>query len=150
MIIALTQTPGLQLLYGVSKHHYYAVSNVFEGLLNLLLSVILVKYYGMYGVALGTAVEMVIFKIFIQPIFICRAAGLSVTDYIFKTILLTAVKSLFPLLIYFYLLTGYLKVDYLNLLAIASIQSLLFLPMMYFFILNREFKQHIRRALGFS
>ena len=149
-MIALTQTAGLQMLYGLSKHHYYAISNVCEGLLNLLLSIVLVKHYGMYGVALGTAAEMVLFKIFIQPVFICRAIGLPVTDYVIKTILLTAVKSLLPLLIYFYLITGYMKADYLHLFAFASVQSLLFIPVFYFFILNKEMKQLIRGAIGFT
>lgn len=148
--IALTQSPGLQLLYGLSKHHYYAVSNTLEGLLNLLLSVILVQHFGMYGVALGTAGEMLLFKIFIQPVLICRAAGLPVTDYVIKTILLTAVKSLVPLLAYFYLVAGYVRADYLSLFVLAAVQSVFFLPLLYFVVLNKDMQQRIRGALGFS
>lgn len=145
--IALTQSPGLQLLYGLSKHHYYAVSNTLEGLLNLALSVFLVQHYGMYGVALGTAGEMFLFKIFIQPVLICRAAGLRAGDYLVKTIFLTAAKSLAPLLAYFYLMSGYIRPDYLNIFSIVCIQSLLFLPLLYFAVLNKDMKQRIRVAL---
>jgi O-antigen/teichoic acid export membrane protein len=148
--IALTQSPGLQLLYGVSKHHYYAVSNTLEGLLNLALSVFLVQHYGMYGVALGTAGEMFLFKIFIQPVLICRAAGLSVTDYLLKTIFLTAAKTLVPLLAYFYVMSKYIRPDYPNMFSIVFIQSLLFLPLLYFAVLNRDMKQRIRVALRLS
>jgi len=146
-IIALTQTPGLQLLYALSKHHYYAMSNIAEGVLNLVLSVILVHHYGMYGVALGTAAEMLLFKIFIQPFFVCRAIGLPVTEYM-TTILGTAMKATLPLLVYFYFMTGYLKADYARILAIATVQSVLFLPLVYFFMLNNEMKGRIRGALG--
>ena len=57
---AFMQNPSINLLFGISKHHYYAIANTLEGVINLLLSLILVKYYGIYGVAFGTAIPMIL------------------------------------------------------------------------------------------
>jgi O-antigen/teichoic acid export membrane protein len=149
-IIALTQSPGIQLLYGLSKHHYYAISNTCEGLLNLVLSVFLVQYYGIYGVAVGTALEMIVFKIFVQPWLICRAINLSLKEYLFDTICVTGVKVILPLIIYFLLVTQFLKPEYLNMLFIASLQTLLLAPIVYTCILSDEFKQRIKSVLRTS
>ncbi len=71
-IFDIMQMPGTAVLYGVSKHRYYAALNVAQGVANLLLSIYLVRRYGLYGVALGTAIPMFIVKVFIQPLLICR------------------------------------------------------------------------------
>ena len=84
-IAALMQHPSVGVLYGISKHRYYALSNTGEGLLNLGLSILLVRYYGIYGVALGTAIAALVFKVFIQPVYTCRVINLSLYEYYFDT-----------------------------------------------------------------
>lgn len=146
-IIALMQSPSIGLLYGISKHHFYAVSNILEGLLNLVVSIVLVKKYGIYGVALGTAIAMVIFKLFVQPVFTCRSIGLPLVDYYFKTLFMTAAKSSIPLIAFCFVFRHFIKPDYGNLAAIAAIQSALFLPLTIFFILNGRERQLLRNIL---
>lgn len=147
-IIALLQHPGIGLLYGISKHQYYAVANICEGLLNLVLSLILVRYYGVYGVALGTAIEMLIFKLFIQPVFTCRAIKLSLFKYYFETIFLTVLKTLIPIGLYFYIIKDFVKPDYLNIALSGTLQVFLFTAITYYFILGKTERQFIRRAIG--
>jgi O-antigen/teichoic acid export membrane protein len=72
VITALCQTPSLQLLYGVSRHGLFAVFNSLEGVCNLVLSVILVRSFGLLGVALGTMIPMVFTKLLIQPWYVCK------------------------------------------------------------------------------
>lgn len=49
----LWQAPSVDLLYAIAKHRAYACLNSVEGVLNLGLSLWLVRRYGMVGVALG-------------------------------------------------------------------------------------------------
>jgi O-antigen/teichoic acid export membrane protein len=75
------QKPTTSVLYGISKHRVYAALNVCEGVSNLFLSLFLVQEYGVIGVAIGTAVPMIFIKIFVQPMYVCRAIGLPLSRY---------------------------------------------------------------------
>ncbi len=69
---ALAQNPTLGLLYATNKHRIFAWQNLCEGLANLVLSLILVRHYGIVGVALGTAIPMLTIKLVVQPIYTAR------------------------------------------------------------------------------
>lgn len=88
------------------------------------------------GVAMGTALEMMIFKLLIQPVFTCRAIGLSIYRYYVEILLFTALKALVPLLAYFYLVRCYIAVDYRSIALAGIIQALLFATMAYFTLLD--------------
>lgn len=74
---ALAQNPTLGLLYATNKHRYYAWQNLAEGAANLALSLMLVGRYGILGVALGTAIPMLIIKLIVQPVYTARILGMS-------------------------------------------------------------------------
>ncbi len=79
--VALWQTSSLQLLYGTSKHGMFAVFNSLEGVANLILSLVLVRRYGLLGVALGTMIPMALTKLLFQPWYVCRTAKFDLGDY---------------------------------------------------------------------
>ncbi len=81
-MIALSQSMSLTAAYGIGKHKFLSVVTIGEGVLNLALSILLVRRYGIYGVALGTAIPMLIVKLFIQPVYICREVGIPITKYV--------------------------------------------------------------------
>lgn len=82
LIVALAQAPSVNLLFGISRHRFFALFHSIEGVSNLILSVLLVKKYGMLGVALGTLIPMVIIKLFIQPAYVCRVVNMACLDYL--------------------------------------------------------------------
>jgi O-antigen/teichoic acid export membrane protein len=86
VMVSLWQGPSISLLYGISKHKIYAIFNSIEGAANLLLSLVFVHWYGMYGVALGTLVPMLLSKLFVQPVYVCRVAGINYWEYVRKTV----------------------------------------------------------------
>ena len=77
----VSQHPSVSYLYGVYRHKFLAYANLIEGLANAGLSIYLARKYGMIGVAVGTAVPMIIMKLFIQPFYVCRHVGLTLKDY---------------------------------------------------------------------
>jgi O-antigen/teichoic acid export membrane protein len=143
-IFALIQNPSIGLLYGISKHKYYAYANICEGVLNLVLSLILVRSYGMYGVALGTMIEMLIFKLAVQPIYSCRVIQLPLHEYYLKALFTTCAKTAVPLALFFYCARSLLRPDYSTILALGLSQCVLFVPVVIFFILNREERRQLR------
>ena len=124
--------------------------NTCEDVLNVILSYVFLRYYGMYGVALGTMVEMLLFKLFIQPIYICRSIQLPVRVYLFDTILGTLLKSAVALGVYFYLIKDMVTPSYGRLCACVVAQALLFIPAAYFFILSQAERQFIRIKFNFT
>jgi hypothetical protein len=143
-ILHLPQSPGVQLLTGLSKHGSYAVLSAFEGVVNLALSLIFLRYYGMYGVALGSAVEMIFFKLLIQPFYICRVIQLPVRTYLVDVILGTLAKTALPLGCYFFLIRGLVLPDYGRLVACVAVQTMFFIPAAYFFIIGAEERRAVK------
>jgi len=144
--IETAQNPSIQLMYGLSKHHYYMLLNIGEGVANLVLSITLVHWIGIYGVALGTAIEIVVAKLFILPVLTCRMIAIELRQY-YKTMGLSAVKLIVPLLAYFFLVRGLIRPDYALIVALGAGQALVIGPIAFLLILNREERQSLLHAL---
>jgi len=136
------------LLRGISKHHFYAILNLVEGVANLILSFILVQKFGLKGVALGTAIPMILIKIFCQPIYVCNVLHLSVSgfyrDIYFKTLLKFA-----PMFYVFYLICGHLfRPTYSHLFCFAVIYILYCCAFLFLFIFNRQERQMLTTLIS--
>lgn len=79
--VALAQTSGISLVYALKKHYLFAAASIVEGIANVALSILLAPRYGILGVAIGTAVPMLVIKVFVQPIYISRVIGISLLQY---------------------------------------------------------------------
>lgn len=77
----LSQSPTIGALYALNKHRFFAVIAVAEAVLNLGLSLLLVQYYGIIGVALGTAIPMLLVKIIVQPIYLSSCLQIPIAVY---------------------------------------------------------------------
>lgn len=100
--IDLWQAPTVNLLYGISMHRFYSLFNTLEAVFNVLLSLLLVRKFGIVGVAIGTFIPMTIMKLVIQPIYACRVSGIRYGEYVKKlghTILVASVSLILPFLI---------------------------------------------------
>jgi O-antigen/teichoic acid export membrane protein len=61
-----------RILLGMSKHKTWAIVTVSEGVANLILSIILVRPYGIIGDALGTAIPLTCSMLFFMPQHLCK------------------------------------------------------------------------------
>ena len=66
------QAASNRILFGMYRHKALAIVVFIEGISNLILSVILVHYYGIVGVALGTTIPLVLTSLFFLPPYLCR------------------------------------------------------------------------------
>jgi O-antigen/teichoic acid export membrane protein len=73
------------VLYGLGKHRITATARVFEAAANITLSVILVKRYGLIGVAIGTLIPHAIVALFILPPTVRRLLSIPMKDYYVST-----------------------------------------------------------------
>lgn len=83
-IIAQAQRPSVAVLYAIAKHKYFAKITSIEAVMNVLISIVLVQFIGIYGVALGTAIPMLFTKLIFQPLYTCRQLDVSISKYFYK------------------------------------------------------------------
>jgi len=94
---ALAQCTSGAILMGISKHRFNAISALMEAAANVTLSVILAKRIGIYGVALGTAIPLIITQTLILPTYTTRVLSLSMFRYL-KEAYLPPVAAAIPFL----------------------------------------------------
>ncbi len=83
------------VLHGLGKHPVIAFSRVFEAVVNLVLSVILVQRLGLLGVAIGTAVPHVIVAAIILPLVLPRLHPIDLGAY-FRTVYVRPLLAAVP------------------------------------------------------
>lgn len=74
-------------LKAVNRQNRFVVQSIGEGLVNLGLSIFLARRMGMIGVALGTAIPVVITKLLIQPVYSSSIIGVRLHQYYMKTVI---------------------------------------------------------------
>lgn len=70
------------IAFGIEKHKAMAIWAVGEGVANLTLSMILVRYYGIYGVAIGTLIPSLAVHLFLWPRFIPKLVNVSSAEVV--------------------------------------------------------------------
>ncbi len=77
------QTAGA-IAFGTEKHQTLAMWSMGEGIANLVLSIILVHYWGIYGVAVGTLVPSLVTQLWFWPRYTRRLIAISPFAIVFK------------------------------------------------------------------
>ena len=83
--LMLAQSASGRILYGMAKHRTWAMVVLAEGAANLILSILLVRPYGIMGDAVGTAIPLTCSMIFFLPPHLCRLLGLNLWTYLYRT-----------------------------------------------------------------
>jgi len=81
-LVALAQCPSVSMFYAAARHRALAWWTVGEGVANLVLSVYWGRLYGLWGVALGTAVPMLLVKTLVQPRYALAITSIAARDYL--------------------------------------------------------------------
>ncbi len=76
------QAASGRILMGMSKHKSLAFVVLLEGIANLILSIVLVRPYGIVGDALGTAIPMILTTVFFLPRHLRRQLGVPVWTFL--------------------------------------------------------------------
>jgi O-antigen/teichoic acid export membrane protein len=86
MIIACTlwwsQSASGRVLFGMSKHGTWAKITLIEGVSNLILSILLVRPFGIIGDAFGTAIPLACSTIFFMPRHVSKLLGIRLWTYL--------------------------------------------------------------------
>jgi O-antigen/teichoic acid export membrane protein len=80
--LMLIQSASSRILFGMSKHGQFAVIALLEGTANLILSILLVRPFGILGDALGTAIPLAATYLLFMPRHLCSRLGVRLSDYV--------------------------------------------------------------------
>jgi len=94
----LMQTASSRVLFGMGKHQMLAKVTLAEGIANLVLSVLLVRKFGIVGDAIGTAIPLSCTVLLFIPQHLCRLLKLRLLSYLREAFLLPLVLTM-PLVI---------------------------------------------------
>lgn len=129
VFLETSQATSVNALYASLHQKAYATVNISEAVANLVLSLLLVRPYGMIGVALGTLIPSIVFRGIVQPIVVERLLHISVRDtalVYLRTGSRCAAFLILPLVITRFLLAP----DYPHLLLVAILSAVAYaLPM---------------------
>jgi len=103
--IFLPQAIAASIMYGIDKHRNLLYIIIAEGLLNVILSVILVGKYGLAGIAYGTVIPQVIIYLLVVPVNIKSILEISLTRF-YISLLYSAAAALGVSYLAGYLLTS--------------------------------------------
>lgn len=72
------------IAFGIEKHKLTAVTAIVEGVANLVLSIVFVHWYGIYGVALGTLIPSLFVQLGFWPWYTSRIINISVGEVLWR------------------------------------------------------------------
>ena len=85
-VASSAQVPAQHTLIAKGRHRAYGIWTLAEGLANLVLSVVWARRYGIVGVALGTAVPLLVVKLTLQPWYVTRVLDISLGGFFGKAL----------------------------------------------------------------
>jgi O-antigen/teichoic acid export membrane protein len=91
--LMLAQAASGRILFGMGEHGTWAKVTLIEGVSNLILSVLLIRPYGIVGDALGTAIPLTCSMVFFMPQHLCAKLGFRVTSFLRQAYFLPLIAS---------------------------------------------------------
>jgi|SRR5215467_6882157 len=82
--LRMAQATSSRILFGMARHKTLAIVVFAEGIVNLVLSIALVRPYGIMGDAIGTAIPLTVTCLFFLPQHLCGILGLRIRSYLLK------------------------------------------------------------------
>ena len=83
-ILSFANRTAPAIAYGIEKHKTPAKWAIGEGVANLSLSILLVRWYGIYGVALGTLIPSLFVQLVFWPRYVSKLVGVTYLEVVGK------------------------------------------------------------------
>lgn len=143
MVVQIIGLYGHNVLYAMAKLPRLGVINVVEGILNLVLSMVLAHFMGIVGVALGTALPLLFFRLIVVPLYVVRLVGLSLRQY-YATLGPTCLVTLVYLVACALLARPLLALpSYLSVLVVVGIATPLYAAFIPFVAFQRDERHYL-------
>lgn len=145
-ILSFVQSVGGEIMLGVGRHRVYSIVSLGSALLNILLSIVLVKKIGLIGVAWGTTIPLTLLSLGYLPWATLKLVDGRPLEFIRQAIIRPALVALLPgVMVY----AGRDYIDGLAALLYGSLAvALVYAIIAYFIGLRRSERERIRVELA--
>ncbi len=141
------QRSVFEVLHGISKHQVSAVVNLGEAFSNVILSILLVKRFGLMGVAFGTTIPLLIKLFLFLPQHICSVLNISLRKYYMECLIGVVARCALFVGIPYLCYQSFIRPNYLNIFLLACLQSCIFMILVYILGFKHSENQMIRGVL---
>lgn len=139
--LMLAQAASGRVLLGMGKHRTLAIVMMIEGLINIALSIALVRPFGIVGDAIGTAAPLAATMIFFLPWHVCRQLGVRLGTFLREAYFLPLVISTPVVAILLLMRKWYVPHNYAGLAAQLALAAAVYgLGMLWAFTSRRAMK----------
>ena len=146
LIFSTMQITSKALLFSLFKHKAYSLTLLAEGICNLILSVILVRKHGIFGVALGTTIPMLVTNILVVPFYTYRVLELPLWKHL-RIVLRTFLIGSAIMLGIWFAARQFLIYSYVRVLLLVAASAVVFFSISLFTILSKRERQYFRVPL---
>lgn len=80
--LLLAQSGSIRILLGLGRQRMLALVSLLEGVANLVLSIVFVRHWGIFGVAVGTALPLACTSLLFLPRHLCRILSVPVREFV--------------------------------------------------------------------
>lgn len=91
--LLLAQACSTRMLVGLGRLRLLTLVVFLDGVANLILSIVLLRHFGILGVAIGTAIPLTCTSLFFLPTYLCRLLKVSLRDFLRQAYLLPLVST---------------------------------------------------------
>jgi O-antigen/teichoic acid export membrane protein len=92
--LIFSQAASPRILYGMARHKALAWVTGMEGIANLILSIALIRPFGVFGDAMGTAIPLTCTALFFLPRHLCRVLDVRLRSFLFEAYSLPVLLTL--------------------------------------------------------
>ena len=136
------------MLYGISRHSIIAWIRLGEAVANLTLSIILARWIGLIGVALGTAISHLIVVLVVVPRVVCPLVGMGAGRYLVQTYV-RPIAAASPFIAATIWVSKNIELPNLPYFALVTILlTAMYIPCVYFLALDAAERQMVAAKLG--
>jgi O-antigen/teichoic acid export membrane protein len=128
----------------MGRHRPLGLWTLGEGVANVVLSIFWAYKYGLIGVALGTAVPMLVTGLLVQPCYVFRLTGISPRDYLQRSMLRPILAAALFLALCVPSVPRLTPAGLGSFAGLLLLQTAIFAVMMYFAGLRNQDRQAIR------
>ncbi len=146
LTLAFWQSPSYSAVCGRAQHQGLSLLIAAESVANLICSLIFVRMWGILGVALGTALPMVVVKLTLQPWITCRVMQIPIPRYVWvlsRAVLNAILSLLIPAALTYWLI----RPTYASLLLTGVLSAAAYFPIVGMLNLTAGERTRILAAL---
>lgn len=149
-LLIIFRSVNSKILLMTGYHKFLSKIAIYESIANVIASILLIKYLGVVGVALGTIIPNFIISVFIIFPLAVKFSEYSIVKYIKEIFLSTLLIAIIPSIILYTSLVFINDWSFLKIVLIGALTSFVYLIFSYLFYLNKEEKNRIKNSKIFS